>query len=223
MHQVNRMVAHGLLLLLFAGCATPQDRAPAPAPREAAPAVPSPVLADTPAPPGPRLPPPAERLESYPLVRDDPAVAAATADLAAAPPPVRPAALMHRVRGAIAAAQKIRSAHGNPIHLPGWAPGYDRYIAYYDLARRDLAELLAAYPAAPEAAEATYTVGLIHDYPHLDLFEEALAGYRLTVERFPGTTWSLLAGERIALIEGFIRAGQQKLHGEDALEPDLGR
>lgn len=218
MQRMNRRIAPWLLLLLLAGCAAPQGTAPTPAPRETASAVPA-SRADTPAPAGPRLPPPAEELESYPLVRDQPAVAAATADLSAATPALRPAALMRRVRDAIVAAQKIRNVHGNPIRLPGWAPDYERFIALYDLAARDLSELLAASPAAPEAAEATYTMGLIHDYPHLDLFDEALAAYRLTLERFPGTPWALRAGERIVLIEGFIRGGQGDPHGGDGTDP----
>ena len=46
-----------------------------------------------------------------------------------------------------------------------------------------------------------FTVGRINDYPYLNLFEEALAAYRLTIARHPDTVWAQKARERIPLIE----------------------
>ncbi len=186
-------VAAGALALALAACAGPRAAAPPPA-----------VPAATPPAAAAPVPPPAEEIESFPLVREHPAVAAATAALAAGPAAERPAQLLRRAREAIAAAQRIRAEQGTPVNLPSWAPDHDRFLAFYDLAIRDLDELLATSPDAPEAAEALFTMGMAHDYPHLDLFDVALEAYHATIQRYPGTVWAQRAVERIQVIGGFM-------------------
>lgn len=188
-----------VLLAALAGCAAPRAAGPGPAgpPTSAAlSASPPPVVA----------PPPADSIPSYSLVKEDPAIVTASRSLDAAGTKARPALLLARAREAIAAGQKIRAEQGTLINLPGWAPGYERFRAFYDLASRDLEELAGVYPNALEAPEGRYLLGLICDYPHLDLFDEALAQYRLTVERYPGTPWAALAAKRVELIEAILRA-----------------
>ncbi|HWR97007.1 MAG TPA: hypothetical protein VN317_01150, partial [Candidatus Methanoperedens sp.] len=152
---------------------------------------------------------------SYPLVRDEPAVTAATAALGVALPAARPAALMRRAREAFAAARTLRAARGNVsgFSLP---PDSERFGAFLDLAVRDLEELLLAHPGAPEAAEATYTLGAILDYPYFNEFDAALETYRLVIVRHPGTAWALKAGERVRVLEGIIDAGKGGPHGAPA-------
>ena len=142
----------------------------------------------------------------------------ATAELAAAPPPARPAALLRRAREAFATARKLHAAQGGPFAAV-WPPARERFLAYCGLAIRDLDELLVAHPRAPEAAEAMFTMGRIHDYPYLNLFDEALAAYRLTIERHPGTPWARQAAERIAVIEGIVDAGKDSRHEAPAPQP----
>lgn len=162
------------------------------------------------------VPPPAEEIESFALLRDEPAIADASRRLDAATDKSRPALLLARARTAIAGAQQIRTAQGNPIKLPGWAPDYEKFLAYYDLAYRDLEELVARYPRGPEAPEGRFLLGLIHDYPHLDLFDEALARYRLTIEMHPGTEWAGKAAARIQVIESIMDGVIEGPHGGQA-------
>jgi hypothetical protein len=135
-------------------------------------------------------------------------VAAATADLAAAPSAAaRAAALMRRARASFAAAQKMRAESGGPFGRNPWPPERERFVAHCELAIRDFGELLGADPGSPDAAEAIFTIGQINDYPYLNVFDDALVAYRLTVERHPGTPWAAKAAERIAVIQGFMGAG----------------
>ncbi|HEY6001042.1 MAG TPA: hypothetical protein VI078_17295, partial [bacterium] len=115
-------------------------------------------------------------------------------------------ALMQRARAAIAAAQRQRGAQPVVFFVPGWESGYPRFLACYELAARDLDEILESHAASPEAAEALFTEGLIRDYPHLERFDEALAAYRATIERYPGTEWARRAQERILALEGIMPA-----------------
>lgn len=211
-----------LFLAAFAACATSQTTARPPAISPQAVAIPSPSSPPAVAPvlPGPQLPPPAEELEYYSLVRDDPAVAGATVNLAAASPASRPAALMRRAREAFAAALKIRTEHGGPLGTIGWPPEHERFISYCELALRDFDEILVAFSQSPEAPEALYTAGQISDYPYLNQFDMALEAYRLTVKRYPGTPWAQKAGERIRFIEGIIDAGKGNPHMERATKPE---
>jgi hypothetical protein len=134
-------------------------------------------------------------------VRDDPAVAAAATNLVAVSPDERPAALLRRARAALAGARKLRAEMGGPFG-GAWPPAEERLLAYCELATRDLDELLATHPHAPEAAEALFTLGQVNDFPLLNRFDDALAAYRQTVERYPDTPWGRQARERIAVIEG---------------------
>ena len=214
-----------LFLAALVACATPQTTVPPPAITPQAVVIPSPssLLTVAPVLPGPQLPPPAEELESYSLVRDHPAVAAATVNLAAASPASRPAALMHRARETFDAALKLRAERGEEFAFTGWSPDRERFIAYCDLALRDLDEILLAHPRSPEAPEAAFAVGYINDYPNLNEFDEALEAYRLTVERYPGTSWALQAGERIRVIEGIIDAGKGSPHDGGVSKPEPAR
>ena len=182
----------GIAVILFVvavavGCAVPRAAGPGPE------AAPSPAESSA--------PPPADTIPSFPLVKDEPSIDNATRNLDAAGQQARPALLLVRAKAAIAAAQKIRNPQGDPVILPNWTQDHERFLAFYDLAYRDLEELAVRYPGEPEAPEARYLLGRIHDYPHLDLFEDALSHYRLTVERYPRTPWATQAAERIGVIE----------------------
>lgn len=184
-------------LAAAAACAAPRASVTPPAPAQASPAAP---LAGLP--------------ESFALVKDYPGVAAASRNLAAAPLAAQPGLLAARAREAIAAAQKIRSEQGNEITLQAQAPGYQQFLAFYDLAYSDLDRLLALFPVAAEAAEAQYLMGLIHDYRHLDNFDEALRQYHLTVDLHPGTVWAQKASERIRRLEALLEGSQDSPHGQ---------
>lgn len=199
-------------LAVLASCAAPRTTAPPaePVPPEEAPA---PAVPLPPAPAREAAPPP-EEPEYAALLREDPVIAAATADLEAAPPDLRPAALMHRAREAFAAARDIRSRVKGPAGFTGWPPDRELFVAYCELALRDLGEVLDSHGDAPESAEAIFTVGRIRDYPYYNQFEEALEAYRLTIERHPGSPWARRAAERMRLVEGMI--GGEGLRGEGA-------
>lgn len=189
----GRNAVIGVILVLAAaggGCAVPR------------PAGPGPAVVQTPA--GIPPLPPADTIPSYPLVKDTPSIVSATRSLEAAAEQARPPHLLGRAREAIAAAQMIRCPQGDPVILPNWGEDHARFLAFYDLAYRDLEEVVVRYPGQPEAPEARYLLGLMHDYPHLDLFEDALAQYRLAVERHPGSPWAQKAAERIAVIEAIL-------------------
>ena len=158
--------------------------------------------------------PAADSIPSYPLVKDEPSIVSATQNLEAAGAGARPPLLLARIKEAIAVGQKIRAEQGTLISLPALAPGHERYLACYDLAYRDLEEIVVRYPKAAEAPEARYLLGLIHDYPHLDLFEEALVQYRIAVESDPGTSWAKKAADRIETIEGIMRGATDSPHSK---------
>lgn len=211
-HHAIRLSVPWLCLAVVAACAAPQAMPPSSAPAPQAAAIS--LL------PGSRLPPPAEELESYILVRDDPAVTAATVNLATATLVSRSAALLGRARTAYAAALIIRSEKGGPMGFTGWSPQRERFNAYCELALRDLDEIVAAHPRSPEAPEAMFTVGQISDYPNLNEFDWALDAYRLTIQSYPGTPWAQEAGERIRVIEGMFEAGKDSPHMERATKPE---
>ena len=187
------MLLAGLTLI---GCAGPKIAGPGTAAPSAASAIPD-----------------ADAIPSYPLVKNEPSIASATHRLDAAGVADRSPLLLVRAKEAVAAAQKIRAEQGSQISLTSVAPGYEQYLAYYDLAYRDLKEIVERYPKAAEAPEAQYLLGLIHDYPHLDLFEDALVQYRLAAESYPGTPWAKKAADRIESIEGIMRQGFESPHG----------
>lgn len=203
-----------LCVAALAGCAAPHSVAP---PRAESSSLPAGVPAGVP------LPPPAEDLASYALVRDDPAVAGASTSLAAASPAGRPAALMRRGREAFAAAMGIRSAGAGTMGFSGWSPQRERFLAYCELALRDFDELLAIAPGSPEAPEAIFRVGQINDYPNLNQFEEALAAYRLAVERYPSSAWAAASRERVALIEDIFGRGEGSPHAVPSPAPNSNR
>lgn len=158
--------------------------------------------------------PAADAIPSYPLIKDEPSIVSATRKLDTAGDEARPPLLLARVKVAIAAGQKIRAEQGTLISLPAFAPGHEQYLAYYDLAYRDLEEIAVHHPKAAEAPEARYLLGLIHDYSHLDLFEDALVQYRLAVESYPGTPWARKAAGRIETIEGILRGTTESPHSK---------
>lgn len=158
--------------------------------------------------------PAADSIPSYTLVKDEPSIASATRKLDTAEGETRPPLLLARVKQAVAAGQQIRAERGSMLSRPYSAPGHEEYLACYDLAYRDLEEIVVRYPKAPEAPEARYLLGLIHDYPHLELFEDALAQYRLAVESYPGTPWAQKAAGRIEMIEGFMRGTTDSPHSK---------
>lgn len=105
------------------------------------------------------------------------------------------------------AAQKIRIERSpNPSMggAFGWPPDLDEYRRHYAEAAVDFRAVLERFPGGPEAAEAQFQLGRIHDHPHLNNFEEALAAYRSTVERYPGTSAAEKAQERIRIIDGIL-------------------
>lgn len=157
--------------------------------------------------------PVADLIPSYPLVKDEPSILSATRKLDAAGDAARPPLLLARVKEAIAAAQKIRAEQGTLISLTALAPGHEQYLAYYDLAYRDLKDIVERYPKTSEAPLAQYLLGLIHDYPHLDLFEDALVEYRIAVESYPDTSWAKQAADRIRTIEEIMRRALESTHG----------
>lgn len=198
--QSIRTAVPWLCLAALAACAAPQTTVPPPE------FVPQPVTI-APTPPPPPRPPPAEELEAYLLVRDDPAFTRLSADLSASAPAGRPAILMLRARETYAAARKIRAKKGGPLGFAGWSPARERFMAYCELALRDLDEILVNHPRSPEAPEALFTVGQIEDFPNRNQFDAALEAYRLTVERYPGTPWARQATERIRVIEDIFDRG----------------
>lgn len=197
---MRRSVAFALLTCVGFGCAAPRASGPALSPQPAAAAS--------------VLPPAADALPSFPLVKDDPAISAATNRLDSAVGAQRPAQLLARAKAAVAAGQRIRAEQGGPVTIGSWAPDYQKFLASYDLAYRDLEELLAGHPTAPEAPEASYLMGLIHDFRHLDNFEEALSRYHRTVALYPGTPWAGKAGERIKFLEGIMAGSADSPHGD---------
>jgi len=70
------------------------------------------------------------------------------------------------------------------------------------------------YPKTAAAPEAQYLLGVIHDYPHLDLFEDALLQYWMAVESYPGTPWAKKAAERIETIEKIMRGSTDSPHSK---------
>lgn len=156
--------------------------------------------------------PPAATLPSFHLVKDESGIADASKKLDAAAAQDRPALLLARTKEAVAAGQKIRNGLG--IIFSGASPGYDKFLAFYDLAYRDLEEIAVRYPKAPEAPEARFLLGLIHDYPHLDAFDEAVGQYFLTIELYPGTEWAQKAADRIRKLETIRRGGNMTTPGE---------
>lgn len=209
MRRSVRKALPWLSLAALAACAAPRATAPPPAPVPGAVAPVAPPVEPDEAP----FPPSAEALASFPLVREHPAVAAATAALVAAPEDARPTALMSRAREAVAAGHRMRNQPDGTFFVPSLAADYLRYLAFYELAERDLAELLALHAGAPEAAEALFTTGLIRDYPHLERFDEALAAYRATIERHPQSAWAGRARERARALEEIMRPGTGGPHG----------
>jgi outer membrane protein assembly factor BamD (BamD/ComL family) len=89
---------------------------------------------------------------------------------------------------------------------------HERFLAFYDLAARDLDELLALSPDAPEAPEALFTMGMIHDYPHLELFDVALEAYQAAVSRFPDSPWAAKARERLGVLNAIMNPGGADPH-----------
>lgn len=187
-----------MMIVVGAGCAggPPAGPGPASAPPGGIPALPS-----------------AATLPSFPLVRDDPAIAAASRSLDAAAEAQRPARLLARAKEAVAGGQKIRTEEGNAITLSASTQDYQRFLAFYDLAYRDLEEIAVRFAKAPEAPEGRFLLGLIHDFHHLDFFDEALTQYQRTVELYPGTPWAQKAAERIAVLEGMFRRALDSPHG----------
>jgi hypothetical protein len=120
---------------------------------------------------------------------------------------------MLRAREAFAAALRLRSEKAGPLGFSGWSLERERFNAYCGLALRDLEEILVVYPQSPDAPEAMFTVGQIEDYPNYNRFDRALEAYRLTIERYPGTSWARQAGERIRVIESMTDAGEGGPHG----------
>lgn len=163
--------------------------------------------------PSAQAPAGATALPSYPLVKDDPGIAAITRRLDVAGSAARPALLLARAQEAVAVGQTIRAQQGDSLSLPGSAPGYPKFLACYDLAYRDLEEVLASFAGAPEAPQANYLMGQIHDFRHLDNFEEALLRYHQTVERYPGTEWAKKADARIQLLESMMGGPGDSPHG----------
>lgn len=158
--------------------------------------------------------PPASTIASYPLVKDDPAIVTASRALDAAGYRQRPALLLARAKEAVAAGQRIRNEQGDSLTLTASAPDYQRFLAFYDLAYRDLEEIAIRHARAPEAPEGRYLLGLIHDYHHLDFFEEALSQYHRTLELYPGTPWAKKAAERIEVLEKMFLRAVDAPHGE---------
>jgi tetratricopeptide (TPR) repeat protein len=105
------------------------------------------------------------------------------------------------------AAQKIRIERSpNPAmgNVFGWPPDLDAYQRHYAEAASDFRAILERFPGSPEAPEAQFQLGRIHDHPHLNDFDEAISAYRRTVERYPGTQAAEKAQERIRIF-GEIR------------------
>lgn len=205
-----------LCLPALAACAGPQATVP-PHPPSGSVAPQPPAAPEAVA--EPQVPPPAEELASFSLVRDQPAIAHATAELAAAPPASRPAALMRRARDSFSDAGKLLTGIGGSFVITSRPTELTLFLAYCELSLRDLREVLVVYPNSPEAPEAMYTVGRINDYPNLNQFGEALEAYHLTIERYPGTPWATQAGERIRVIEEFGGKVVGSPHGESAPPP----
>lgn len=115
----------------------------------------------------------------------------------------------HLTRGVshVDAAQKIRiERSANPAMggAFGWPPDSEEYRRHYAQAAADFRTVLERFPESPEAAEAQFQIGRIHDHPHLNRFDEALAAYRRTVERYPGTPAAEKARERIRILDGIM-------------------
>jgi hypothetical protein len=115
----------------------------------------------------------------------------------------RPALLLRRGRLRIDQADLLRREKSTNPAMGGIFATPDenrRFDEYFDLSWKDLQEILTAFPYSAEAPEAQFLVGLIHDFPNLSNFDEALTQYRKTVDLFPGTPAANRALERIAVI-----------------------
>jgi hypothetical protein len=82
----------------------------------------------------------------------------------------------------------------------GWPPDIDAWLRHLRQAQSDFHSILERFPDSPYAAEAQFMLGRINDHPYRNRFEDALAEYRLTVEKYPGTPAADKARERIEVI-----------------------
>lgn len=170
-----------LVTAFMAGCAAPRTAQPPPHPPAQMPAVPATEKETD-----------SEELEKeiadYPLpdVRSEPALARYFSQMDSAHPSERPGVLLARAQKAIDEAQRLRRRKMGVWNILSIEDEL-YFVAYYKSAEEDCREILERWPGAPEAAEAQYTLGLIHDYPHMTEFQKADAEYLLTIERYPGT------------------------------------
>lgn len=87
---------------------------------------------------------------------------------------------------------------GGVFGLPGDLEKWERHL---QRAEDDFWAVLGRFSASPEAPEAQYMLGVIHDHPHRNLFDVALVEYKRTVERYPGSPAAEKARQRIEAIE----------------------
>lgn len=122
------------------------------------------------------------------------------------PPPVEEVLsatqYLERGKAGIEAARKMRSSGSGGTAL-SWVAGSEEYGDLYAGAEADFQAIITRYPDSAEAPEASYLLGVINDYPHLERFEDALENYRLTVEKYPGTEAAAKAAERRKAIEEY--------------------
>lgn len=63
----------------------------------------------------------------------------------------------------------------------------------WDESIRAFERLLAEFPEAQAAAEATYHIGLCHE--RAGRVRDAMAAFKATIRRFPETMWASMAAE----------------------------
>jgi len=83
----------------------------------------------------------------------------------------------------------------------GWPPDMDAWLRHLRQAESDFRTILEKFPERPEAAEALFMLGRLNDHPYRNRFDDALAEYRLTIEKYPGTAAAEKARVRIEIIE----------------------
>jgi hypothetical protein len=83
----------------------------------------------------------------------------------------------------------------------GWPPDHEKWLRHLEQAEDDFRAILDRFPTSPEAPEAQFMLGRINDHPQRNVFDNAVAEYRRTVERYPATPAAEKARKRIELIE----------------------
>jgi len=91
--------------------------------------------------------------------------------------------------------------------------GYAGYAGHFLKAINDFETIVAAHADSPEAAEAMFHLGVVHDSPNLNNLFLAIDYYRRTMEEHPGTEWAENARRSLANIREQFHHVFRESHG----------